>query len=261
MKYIFYEAEKDRTDKIFSEKQKEYSGADHFHRAFEIAYIVSGKAQYTIEEKSFIAEKNDIVFAHCYYRHFSDDSHPNVKYVIAVPEKLSHDIFVYFKKHTLPPLLSDKEFNKTLFPFFEKLVNDGKNMSKMLAKGYANLIFGELSNHYKTTPAQPIHKSVSLITGILEYIDEHYTETISLENLAMHFGYNKAYFSRLFNRHIGVTLNNYINSVRYDAFQRMQEKHPEKDMTELALSCGFPSMPTFYRTHKIYMEYKARKTK
>lgn len=250
MKYIFYESTKDTTDRIYAAKQKEYKGVDHFHRAFEIAYIVSGKAQYAIEDETFTAEENDIVFAHCYYRHSSDDYHQNIKYVIAVPEKLTHDIFVYFNKHTLPPLLSDKEYNKTLLPFFEKLIVDGENMSNMLAKGYANLIFGELSDHYKTTQVLPIHKSVSVITDILEYIDEHYTENITLESLANHFCYNKAYFSRLFNQHIGVSINSYINSVRYDAFEKMKDKNPKKDITELAISCGFTSMPTFYRIHK-----------
>ena len=261
MKYIFYEYQKDRTDKIFAEKQVEHIGKEHFHRAFEIAYMISGSATYFIEGKRVDAEANDIVFSHCYYRHVSADSVPNKKFVIAVPEKLTRDIYSCFKDNTLPVLLSDKEFNKNLYPYFEKLVSGGQELSSMLSKGYANLIFGELSAHYDSTPVIKRDKGVSFITDIIEYIDMHYKETISLDTLASHFCYNKAYFSRFFNHHIGTSLNNYVNSVRYEAFLRMKEIHPDKDITELALSCGFPSMPTFYRTHKIYMEYKARKTK
>ena len=67
--------------------------------------------------------------------------------------------------------------------------------------------------HYQTLPASATPK-ISTIMEALNYIDEHYAEPLSLDSISSVFGYNKYYFSRLFNTYIGENLNNYINMVR-----------------------------------------------
>ena len=54
MQNVFYEARKDTRGKLFAELQKQYPGRLHFHRAFEIAYILEGAANYTVENESFV---------------------------------------------------------------------------------------------------------------------------------------------------------------------------------------------------------------
>ncbi|MEG2360503.1 MAG: AraC family transcriptional regulator [Christensenella sp.] len=46
--------------------------------------------------------------------------------------------------------------------------------------------------------------------GIVQYINEHYTENLSLEFLASRFGYNPTYFSRKFHRLTGLPVSRYI---------------------------------------------------
>lgn len=247
MKSIFYEALKDSTDAVFAEEQIAYSGRLHFHRAFEIAYIAEGKAEYTVEEESFVAEAGDIVFANCYYRHTSSDKIPHRKHVVAVPERLTRDIAKLFENKTLPALLSDKEFNKTLLPCFEALVRDKENMLKITAKGYANVIFGSVASHYEMVEIKRPIQAVAVISEILRFVDNHYAEPLSLEEISAHFGYNKTYFSRMFNRYIGMSLSSYVNNVRYDQFEQMLKNNPNANITDLAFECGFSSLATFYR--------------
>lgn len=257
MKDIFYESQKDTSGIIYAEKQLPYAGRLHFHRAFELAYITKGKSgQYIVEDETFCAEENQIVFLHCWYRHTSSAIFEHEKYVIAVPENITKDIAALFKAQTLPTLLTDTEFNKTLLPYFEKLVYEGKEMPKILAKGYANIIFGSLFSHYDSVRIKPKHKSVSTIEQILNYIDEHYKEPITLETLACHFGYNKTYFSRLFNKNIGTSLSNYINMVRYDHFEKQYTGESTQNITNIIFDCGFPSLSTFYRVQKLRQSKK-----
>ncbi len=252
-----YESLKDTSGSIFAEKQNEYPVSLHFHRAFEIAYILEGVSHYTIEGEEFEARPGDIVFAHCCYRHRSLPTPTHTKYVVAVPENITSDISKLFKNNTLPPLLNDKEFNKTLLPYFEALVNGKNNMLKILAKGYSNIIFGSLAAHYEKTEIKQKNKNVSIIEDILNFIDEHYCEPITLESISKEFGYNKTYFSRLFNGHIGMTLNNYINMVRYDKFDSMIKNPENSTVTELIFKCGFPSLSTFYRIRKYHETQKS----
>ena len=254
MKRIFYESFKDTSGLIYAEKQKEISGRIHFHRAFELAYILDGVATYNVEGEKLRAEAGDIVFVHCCYSHQSLMEPAHTKYVIAVPENITSDVAELFAESTLSTVLSDKEFNRTLLGYFESLVN-GKNL-KIAEKGYANVIFGSLANHYERISIKEKNKNIFLIEDILDYIDAHCTEAITLESISEHFGYNKTYFSRLFNNHITVSLSNYINMVRYDKFEALAKKNRNANITDLAFKCGFTSMSTFYRIRK---EMKRRK--
>ena len=247
MKDIFYEYMKDNQNTIFAQKQAEYPARLHFHRAFELAYIFEGQAKYIVDTETFLASSDHIVFCHCYYQHACSVAPPHTKYVIAIPERLTRDIAISFSHSTLPSLLPDKEFNKTLLPFFEKLVCEEATISSMLAKGYAQVIFGSLAEHYDSVSTIPKNKNISLIADILTYIDDHFQEPISLASISAHFGYNKTYFSRLFNRHIGMSLNNYINTIRLNQFEILYKNSKETNITDLIFACGFSSLATFYR--------------
>ena len=258
MKNIYYESLKDKTDTIFAEKQKEFSGRLHFHRAFEIAYILNGETDYSVEDDAFTAEADQIVFVNRNYKHATYDKKTNEKYVIAVPEKLTQDISSLFEKQTLPPLLADKEFNKTLLSFFKALTENKDNMSKTTAKGYADVIFGSVATHYDMVELKYKSKNTSVIEDILSYIDNHYAEPLSLESISLNFGYNKSYFSRMFNQYIGMSLNNYINTVRYNQFEKEYKNKPEANIASLVFECGFPSLSTFYRVRELQKHINTR---
>lgn len=250
MKDIYYESSKDTSSALFAQTQKEFNGRLHFHRAFELAYILSGNADYVVEDERFVAFENSIVFCHCYYRHKSYDNLPHKKHVIAVPENLTSDISAKFKEFTLPSLLVDTEFNKTILPYFNLLTQSSTNISSMVMKGYANIIFGLLAEHYESVSIKSRNKNIAVIADILSYIDANFREPLTLDSLASVFGYNKTYFSRIFNRHIGMSLNNYLNMVRLTAFEERIKQSDSKSVADTAFECGFTSLATFYRVQK-----------
>ena len=250
MKDAYYEALKDTRGRLFVEIQREYASRYHFHRAYEMAYIFEGEAQYQVEDSVFSAEADQIIFAHCYYRHRSFDILPHKKYVIAVPEKLSRDVYELFSEVTLPHLLPDKAFNRTLLPYFQALDACNEDTSPIVIRGYVSLIFGLLASHYKSITVAPKSKNISLIADVLNYIDKHLQEPLTLAEIAKDFGYNPSYFSRTFNSTVGVSLNQYINFARLDRFALLEKQGGEKNVTERILEAGFPSLSTFYRAKK-----------
>ena len=247
MKDAYYEAPKDTRGTLFAEIQKEYASRYHFHRAFEIAYIFEGEAKYRVEDEDFFAEKDQIIFAHCYYRHCSYDVLAHKKYVIAVPEQLAHDISPLLSHATLPHLLPDKEFNKTLLPYFRALNEAREQASEIIVKGYVSLIFGLLLSHYKSITVATQSKNISIIVDILGYIDRHIEEPLNLGRIAGHFGYNTSYFSRLWSSSVGIPLNRYINFLRLDRYTELLKTRTSESITDLIFKAGFPSIATFYR--------------
>ena len=258
MKDLFYEALKDTRNKVFAEVQNPYNSRLHFHRAFEIAYVINGRSEYEIEDTHVIAEENDIIFINRYYRHRGFAKNEHQKFVVAVPENLAHDITDILGNKSLPYLLSDKEFNKSLLSNFNSLVNTTDSTPQLLTKGHVNVIFGSLFEHYEKVDTLPKGKNVSIISDILAFIDENYSKPLSLEVLATNFGYNKSYFSRLFNSQLGMSLNSYVNFVRLDHFEEKQKAESTVSITDLAHEVGFSSLATYYRTRDCRKKQSAK---
>ena len=93
---------------------------------------------------------------------------------------------------------------------------------------------------------------MSKFGNLLEYIDTHYTEDLTLEDMADIIGFSKYHFSRLFKQYTNFTFCDYLKHRRIQAAEMLLEQ-PEYSITEVALQAGFPSISTFNR---IFKEYK-----
>ena len=83
----------------------------------------------------------------------------------------------------------------------------------------------------------------------LEYIDAHYFEEITLEEVADIIGFSKYHFSRLFKQYTDYTFCDYLTYRRIKAAEELLAK-PDQSITDIALASGFPSISTFNRVFK-----------
>ena len=90
---------------------------------------------------------------------------------------------------------------------------------------------------------------VQKFNQILEYIDDHYMEDISLEGVAYTAGFSKYHFSRLFKQYTDFTFCDYLCYRRIKAAEEFLAQ-PDLSITEVALQAGFPSISTFNRLFK-----------
>ncbi len=255
MENIIYEYKHDKRRDLYCFEGKSTNAPRHFHRTIEILYVLEGVIECTVGNEHFFAEEDDIIFVHNYYVHSFTPSPSYRKYVVIISSEHERDIDKILKSTTLSPLLSDKDFNrKNLRHIFDRIIGEKESMPSLVKKGYANVVFGTLLEHYE--PVVPKNEgNMEFMVDILRYIDEHYRERITLESIASVFGYNKCYFSRLFNHCIGESLSNYLNVVRLRNFMSLAKEQSSPQISKLAGECGFESMPTFYRAFsKMYGE-------
>ena len=81
------------------------------------------------------------------------------------------------------------------------------DMLPVQTMGYAYLFFGSLMQHSATArpmPANDIKKFY--VQSTADYIETHYMEDITIENIAEHLGLNRCYFSKLFKKMTGKAL-------------------------------------------------------
>ncbi len=77
------------------------------------------------------------------------------------------------------------------------------------------------------------------IRSAADYVQMHYKENITLENLAQHTYLSKTYISRSFTKYFGVFFTEYVTLLRLTAASRMI--CGEKTLAEIAYESGFPN--------------------
>ncbi len=88
------------------------------------------------------------------------------------------------------------------------------------------------------------------VNSIMEYIGQHYAEKISLTQIAEEFYLTQSHVARLFKKHTGESVLEYINRVRIDHARRLLEQGVS--VKEAADKTGYESLNNFYKYFKRY---------
>lgn len=95
------------------------------------------------------------------------------------------------------------------------------------------------------------HKEyINKFMNICEYIDEHFTEDLSLDQLAEMANFSKFHFARLFKQFANVSFYKYVNQKRI-AYAETLLFNPNISITEVAIECGYSSPAAFIRMFKL----------
>ena len=86
--------------------------------------------------------------------------------------------------------------------------------------------------------------------SICNYLNQHCTEDLTLEEVADMAGFSKYHFSRLFKEFAGMPFYKYLNTRRI-AYSEKLLLDPEINVTEVAIRSGFNSISAFMRMFKI----------
>ncbi len=81
-------------------------------------------------------------------------------------------------------------------------------------------------------------KNLERFTPVFQYIEEHYPEDLSVDQLAGLAGLSRFHFSRLFKELTGRTITDYINTLRINKSEYLL-RNSRMNISEIALSTGF----------------------
>lgn len=84
---------------------------------------------------------------------------------------------------------------------------------------------------------------------VCEYIDEHCTEDLTLEDVAERSGFSKFHFARLFKEFMNISFYKYVSLKRIETAEDML-RNPHITVTEIAMASGFANSSAFIRMFK-----------
>jgi len=110
------------------------------------------------------------------------------------------------------------------------------------ASGHLHLLLADLQQAAaEANPAvlRPESHSEELVRQVVGYLTTQYAEPVTIEAMAESLGYNRAYLSRLFKRHTGMTPIAFLTQARIDHGRRLLRERPELTVEQIASSVGF----------------------
>ncbi len=234
------------------------------HKDFEIIYIKSGSAMYTVNDSKAVAHEGSMIFLSPYMVH-TLDSLPDVdlEYLClcfdpslilnkALVADLENNRF-FIKIHIEP----DSVHYNTLINLFNEICSStetAKPFWEMNVMGNLNLMFAYLmQNNLYLKASQPSSTTV-FSKNVINYIEEHYHEYITSHSIADDMHYHQSYFCRLFKKVFGLCFNEYLCLLRLEKAKVLLINSPDISVTDIAFEAGFSNLSYFSK--KFREQYK-----
>lgn len=137
---------------------------------------------------------------------------------------------------------------KMLLIDLQKEFQGSRGLLESAAGAYVNLMFVELvRNQAYYVPEEGDHPAIDKILSGLRFIDEHFCEDITLEDIAAQSGITPNYYTKLFHQCFQIKLWDYITGKRIDLAKRLLREEDSMTVLDIAVSCGFHNTANFNR--------------
>ncbi|MCR5753255.1 MAG: AraC family transcriptional regulator [Acetatifactor sp.] len=244
----------------------------HWHKEWEIIHILEGSFTVQTDNTEYISKKGYVLLigdgmlhggipTRCIYECFLFDMHDlfcnlnfATKHLHAMDcHQICPDIYYPMKQCTElnQPIYS---LSEVCAPLRKELVFDGP--FELIVFSYISLFLTTIlqQHHYTIPKAQMLtnpHK-IQKIKSIIEYMEGHYADALSLHDLAAVANMNPRYFCRFFKSITHHTPIDYLNRYRVEKSALLLQ-NTDLSITDICMKCGFNDSSNFT---KVFRKYK-----
>lgn len=214
----------------------------HLHEYSEILYVDKGCADITIQNKPCTIPEKHLVFIPPNYVH-----QLNCTNAVTVCAVFSNDFIPLFFSRLGNRFLecSPIDFSDKLHLIENIHLSDADDC--LLISGKLYLICDEVIKKSCFSSSQPMDST--LYQKIISYLQNHYSENITLKKLAKKFGYNEKYLSSNIHTLTGIHFTKLLAVYRINCAKQLLN-NTDISISEAALSSGFSAINTFNRVFK-----------
>lgn len=237
----------------------------HWHENIEFVYIESGSLKVHCNDACFMGEAGDVLIINsnehhdyecmavplCFYCVVTDISVLNSRFFDTCEVKYIQPMLhnqILFENHIQQPVDVSLYIKAITDEFLGKEYGYELAMKANLYHLLATLLRDHTKKNLYLGRASSSSHYLKM-NSILEYIENNYTEKITIDEMADMLGFSKYYFCKLFKQLNGRTFSEYINHLRInEAINLFHDT--DMTITDIALTVGFNDTNYFSRTFK-----------
>lgn len=245
---------------IISDSSRQFA-TNHWHDETEIIYVTKGCIDITVNGEKFIGKQGDIFIVNGGEMHEIYGTETPLEYTALVFDfgMLSFRRDDLCEQKYIEPVLNGKIKFQNHITSSEKAysllryageINTSKSESyTLLTKALLLQFFALMIEKNQISVTQSLSSHNELLKNIIRYLDENYTDKLSLYQTANHFNMSGKYFCRFFKNNFNKTFVEYLNDIRIEHSIHLLSEC-DMPITEVAISCGFYNMSYFTLTFK-----------
>lgn len=235
----------------------------HLHDEIEIIYIEGGKFTITVNFVPIVADVGDIICINSRDIHEIHSPAINASYLAFAfkAEFLQSKYYDHTERHYFSKIASNKiklnnkisgddKLGALLLNLFERQ-NLPKPECYLGTKSMLmEIIFYLATNNYIYKAKSPAdiesEDSQHIVNEIAAFLYENYNKQVTLGDLAKRFSISPNYFCKMFKKHFGQTVFEYINYLRLTQAAKLIVD-TDADILNVALTCGYNNLSYFTR--------------
>ena len=239
------------TAKLLNVASSRYGGdwhsVPHTHNHTELFYIVGGKGQFLIEDQVFPVDVNNLVIINPNISHTEDSLNAQpLEYIVLgidgvelVTTENSNGQFCILDH------FESADISSCLRNILREMEQKNTGYEDICQAYMEILIIRLMRSTALAVPAEPQAVSANRqCASVRRYIDLHFKEAPTLEQLAEEAHMNKYYLSHAFKREYGVSPINYMISRRIEESKYLLTE-TDLSMSQIAQLLGFSSLSYF----------------
>ncbi|MGI5958459.1 MAG: AraC family transcriptional regulator [Massiliimalia sp.] len=246
------------------ENHPRYHMPFHWHKEWEILRVVQGNILLYLEDETILAQTGDIIFILDGEIHGGSPQNCVYECIVFDPQPLFN--YSEMCKQCLRPILNRQVTVQTHFTKKDSAlsqitrqlfysVHKKETGSQLVTLGCLYQFLGTIlqKKYYREQPSLPRQSGEKMMAlkPVFEWIEEHFSSHITLEDLSKTAGMSPKYFCRYFRAVTHRTPMDYLNFCRIEHGAYLLSS-TELTVSETAYRCGFPDTSYFIRIFKKY---------
>ncbi len=229
----------------------------HIHDGYELFCLVKGKVGYVVEGNIYKLKAGAILLMRSSEAHklIVNESDEYERYVL----NFRPELFNMLEPKLLNPYTSralgernlylPSELGVSAVSIFEKIFDEASLIGARTAViSNISSLFCAVLRSFLDTSRHIKGQGKSVAQEITSYINEHLTEELSIDKIALAVHLSASQTNRIFKKIAGTSVYDYILSKRLILFQ--EKRALGKSALEASQECGFRDYSSFYRLYK-----------
>lgn len=215
--------------------------------------VEEGSGSLSCDGKTIPLEMGDCVFLDCHqpYSHHTEEDLWTLKWVHFYGPNLKN-IYDKYRERGGKTI-----FHPTNLLRYETLLDDLYHIADTqdhirdmrICQCLTSLLTLLMEESWNPTEARPSFPQRQNLQEIKEYLDRHFAEHITLDDLAERFFLNKFYLTRIFKEQFGISINIYITQNRITRAKQLL-RFSDLSMEAIGQQCGLSDANYFSRVFK-----------